>query len=131
MIDTSALVAALVFDHEHHVVARSHLRADARIPAIVLCETYAQLRRTFRQPAAKALALLRTWQQRPDLVLDTSPEATVRVLGRAVELDLGGNIHDALVAQVCLDHGVGMVTLDRRQHTIALAIGTSSTYLLA
>lgn len=130
MIDTSALVAALVADHEHHAVARSHLRTDALVPAIVLSETYAQFRRTFRQPAHVALSLLRPWQERADLILGTSAEATARVLARVVELDLAGNIHDALVAQVCLDHGVGLVTLDRRQHAIALALGTDSTYLL-
>lgn len=48
-----------------------------------------------------------------------------------MSLDLAGNIHDALVARVCHDHGVGLVTLDRRQHPIALALGAESTYLLA
>jgi predicted nucleic acid-binding protein len=130
VIDTSAMIAALVADHEHHGLARPHLRADVHVAAIVLAETFAQLRRTFRQPAAVAMRMLEPWHRRPDLVLGTSPEATVRVLRRAAELDLGGNIHDALVAQVCRDHGVEMVTLDRRQHAIALALGASSNYLL-
>src|SRR5258706_129102 len=39
MMDTSALVAALVADHEHHALARPHLRADGSLPAIVLAAT--------------------------------------------------------------------------------------------
>lgn len=131
MIDTSALVAALIADHEHHPLARPQLGPDLIVPAIVLAETFAQLRRTFRQPADVASAVLRPWTVEPDRVLGTSADSLTRVLSRAVELDLGGNVHDALVAQVCLDHGVGLITLDRRQHTIALALGAASTYLLA
>ena len=58
MIDTSALVAALVSSHEHHAQACPHLRTNARVPTIVLAETYAQLRRTFAQSAEAATALL-------------------------------------------------------------------------
>jgi predicted nucleic acid-binding protein len=48
-----------------------------------------------------------------------------------VELNLGGDVHDALVAQTCIDHGTALVTLDRRQHRVALALGAQSTYLLS
>ncbi len=64
-------------------------------------------------------------------VLGTSAHVTATTLARAIELDLGGNIHDALTAACCAEAGVGLVTLDRRQHTIALAFGVESTYLLA
>jgi predicted nucleic acid-binding protein len=131
VIDTSALVAALIQDHEHHDLARPHLRTADVVPAIVLAETYAQLRRTFRQPAAVAASVLTPWSTAAGRILATSGTATVAVLARAVELDLGGNIHDALIAQVCRHHGVPLVTLDRRQHTVALALGVESTYLLA
>ncbi|MBS1848826.1 MAG: hypothetical protein JST73_11165 [Actinobacteria bacterium] len=60
----------------------------------------------------------------------TSTAASV-VSGRARELDLGGNVHDALIAQVCREHGVGLLTADVRQHRLALALGVASTYLLA
>lgn len=131
MIDTSAMVAALVSNHEHHALARPHLTATARIPAIVLAETYAQLRRTFAQPAEAAATLLAPWATASRRVLGTSARVTARTFSRAVELDLGGNIHDALVAACCADADVSLVTLDRRQHTIALAFGVASTYLLA
>ncbi len=124
-------MAALVVDHEHHGRARAHLSPRTRVPAMVLAETFAQLRRTFGQPALVAAAVLETWTSSPARILATSGSTLASVLSRAVELDLGGNVHDALVAQVCLDHDVGLVTLDRRQHTLALALGTDSTYLLA
>lgn len=54
MIDTSVMVAALVTTREFHDVARPHLRSPSRVPAIVLAETYAQLRRTFAQPVEVA-----------------------------------------------------------------------------
>jgi predicted nucleic acid-binding protein len=129
--DTSALVAALVAEHEHHELAREHLRADGRIAAIVLAETFAQLRRTFAQPARAATMLLGPWIGDPDRVLPTSRAAVTATFARAAELDLGGSIHRALIAQVCREHHVPLVTLDSRQHQLALAIGTTSTYLLA
>lgn len=131
MIDTSALLAALVADHEHHGLTRPHLTADSRIPAIVLAETFSQLRRTFGQSAGVAAALVRPWAGNLSRVLPTTAEAMRTTFLRATELDLGGSIHDALIAQVCRDHDVGLVTLDGRQHRLALAVGASSTYLLA
>ncbi|MGQ0776351.1 MAG: type II toxin-antitoxin system VapC family toxin [Pseudonocardiales bacterium] len=130
-MDTSAMVAALVGDHQHHELARKYLRADGVIAAIVLAETFAQLRRTFAQPARAASALLAPWIGDPERVLPTSAAAVVTVFARAAELDLGGSIHDALIAQVCAEHDVSLVTLDARQHQLALALGTDSIYLLA
>ena len=67
--------------------------------------------------------------------MDTSAlvaaSAVAATFARARELDLGGNIHDALIAEVCRENGVGLLTLDVRQHRLALAFGTASTFLLA
>ena len=131
MIDTSAMVAALVEDHEHHAIARPHLRPETTVPAIVVAETFAQLRRTFGQTATVASALLAPWTLDLERLLPTTSAAVMTVLARASELDLGGNVHDALIAQVCLEHGVDLVTLDRRQHLVAEALGARSTFLLA
>ncbi|MGQ0742750.1 MAG: type II toxin-antitoxin system VapC family toxin [Acidimicrobiales bacterium] len=131
MMDTSALVAALVGEHQHHHLARPHLRADGRLPAIVLAETFSQLRRTFGQPALACVDLLAPWAADARRILPTTAAAVAAVFGRAAELDLGGNIHDALIAAVCVEHDVGLITLDSRQHRIALALGASSTFLLA
>lgn len=131
MMDTSALIAALVADHEHHDRARAHLRRELRLPVIVLAETFSQLRRTFRQTSSVAAAVLAPWTHDRGRMLATSARATSTVLGRAVELDLAGSIHDALIAEVCREHDVPLVTLDGRQHRLALALGAASTYLLA
>jgi len=131
VIDTSALIAALVSEHEHHRLARPHLAEVTRVPAIVLAETFSQLRRTFGQSAAVSAGLLRTWWEDERKILPTSASALVAVLSRAHELDLGGNVHDALIAQVCGEHRLGLVTVDARQHRLALALGVASTYLPA
>lgn len=129
-MDTTALVAALVADHEHHAVARAHLRPDAPMAAIVLAETFSQLRRTFAQPARSATTLLAPWTGAPSLVLPTSSAAVRDTFARATELDLAGSIHDALIARVHAEHDVDLVTLDARQHQIALVLGARSRYLL-
>ena len=97
----------------------------------MLAETYAQLRRTFGQPAEVASALLRAWTGDEKRVLPTSTSVIRNTFARVVELDIAGGIHDALIAQTCLEHRVGLVTLDRRQHQIALALGARSTYLVS
>jgi predicted nucleic acid-binding protein len=63
-------------------------------------------------------------------VLPTTAAAVSTTFARAVELDLGGNIHDALIAQVCIEHESSLVTLDGRRHRLALALGADSTCLL-
>lgn len=131
MIDTSALVAALISEHEHHELARPHLAGITRVPAIVLAETFSQLRRTFGQSAAVSAGLLAPWWEDERKILPTSAAALSTVLGRARELDLGGNVHDALIAQVCHENQVGLATVDTRQHRLALALGVDSTFLLA
>ncbi len=131
MIDTSAMLAALVSNHEHHAMARRYLSAETRVPAIVLAETYSQLRRTFAQPAEVAVALLRPWTTHDDRIVATTARVVAAVFARAVELDLAGGIHDALIAQTCIEHDLPMVTLDRGQHRVALSLGARSTYLLA
>jgi predicted nucleic acid-binding protein len=130
MMDTSALVAALVRGHEHHARARAELPAVVSLPVIVVAETYSILRRAFGQPARVAVELLAPWSNSAALI-PTSAKVMATALTRATELDLAGNIHDALIALACVEHGLPIVTLDSRQHQVALALGARSTYLLA
>lgn len=76
-------------------------------------------------------ALVAPWWTNPAQVLPTTATAISTVPARAIELDLAGNIHDALIAQVCREHDVGLVTLEVCRHRLALALGVDSTYLLA
>ncbi len=131
MIDTSAMVAALLTQHEHHALARRHLPKKGPIPAIVLAETFAQLRRTFSLTADASMAAIGFWALDPTRIAALPAEALPDVFGRAKALDLGGSIHDALIAKTCAHHKLTLATLDRRQHAIALAFGVKSTYLLS
>ena len=102
-----------------------------RVPAIVLVETFSQLRRTFGQPADLSARVLANWWADSKRVLPTTATALSVVLRRAGEMDIGGNVHDALIAQVCRENRSGLLTADGRQHRLALALGVDSTYLLA
>lgn len=130
MMDTSALVASLVRGHEHHARARAELPAAVSLPVIVVAETYSILRRAFGQSSRVAVELLAPWSNRSALI-PTSANVMATALARATELDLAGNIHDALIALACVEHDLPIVTLDARQHQVALALGARSTYLLA
>ena len=74
---------------------------------------------------------LASWWEDGEGILPTTASALHLVLGRAGELDLAGNVHDALIAAVCREYGLGLLTADGRQHRLALALGVDSTYLLA
>lgn len=130
MMDTSALVAALVRNHEHHAVARAHLADSPMMPVIVIAETFSILRRVFGQSARVAVEVLAPWSS-PDASIPTTSTVMAMALSRAGELDLAGNIHHALIALLSVEADASMVTLDARQHRIALALGARSTYLLA
>ena len=58
-----------------------------------------------------------------------SPRGYVELFGQSTQLRLGGNIHDAVIAKTAGEIGQELVTLDRRQHAIALALGVPATYL--
>lgn len=130
MIDTSVMVASLVRDHQFHELARPHVRAQTTVPAIVLAETYAQLRRTYGQSAAAASHLMRPWTSDEHRIGATSAKVVRDVFVRSIEMNLGGSIHDALIAATCGALGLPLVTLDRRQHALALAFGADSNLLL-
>lgn len=68
---------------------------------------------------------------RAELPAVVSLPVMATALARATELDLAGNIHDALIALACVEHDLPIVTLDARQHQVALALGVRSTDLLA
>jgi predicted nucleic acid-binding protein len=131
VIDTSAMLAGLLTQHEHHTLARPHLPKDGPVPAIVLAEAYAQLRRTFALTADAAMQALGFWALSTKRIAALPASGYADTFGQARALELGGNIHDALVAKTCAHHKLPLATLDRRQHAIAVAFGVDSTYLLA
>jgi predicted nucleic acid-binding protein len=133
VIDTSVMVAGLVANHEFHTIARPHVTAaaDGKVPGIVLAETWAALRRApWNLDARTVEAALAPWAD-ADRIVATPATAYAEVLRTGRSLNLGGNVHDLLIALTCRDHGLPLLTLDRRQSTLATGLaGLDSTLLL-
>lgn len=133
MIDTSVMVAGLVTNHEFHTIARPHViaAADGQVPGIVLAETWAALRRApWNLDARTVEAALAPWAD-ADRIVATPATAYAEALRTGRSLNLGGNVHDLLIALTCRDHGLPLLTLDRRQSTLAAGLaGLDSTLLL-
>ncbi|TVR28144.1 MAG: PIN domain-containing protein [Nitriliruptor sp.] len=132
MIDTSVMVAGLVTNHEFHALARSHVAAAARgqVPGIVLAETWAALRRApWNLDTRTVEAALAPWSDESRIVA-TFTSAYAEILRRGRPLNLGGNAHDLLIALTCRDHGLPLVTLDRRQAALAAELAGLDWQLL-
>lgn len=133
MIDTSVMIAGLVSNHQFHVLARPHLADAAKgsVPGIVVAETWAALRRApWHLDAATVGAALAPWAA-SERIAATPDAAYVEVLRTGHSLNLGGNVHDLLIAMTCREHDLPLTTLDRRQATLAEAIpGLQVTLLL-
>ena len=133
MIDTSVMVAGLVTNHEFHALARPHVAAAAhgRVPGVVLAETWAALRRAPWNLDARAVEVtLAPWSDEGRIVA-TPASAYTEVLRTGRSLNLGGNVHDLLIALTCRYHNLPLVTLDRRQSVLAAELaGLESTLLL-
>jgi predicted nucleic acid-binding protein len=132
MIDTSVLVAGLVTNHEFHVRARPYVVAAAagRVPGIVVAEAWAVLRRgPWNLDAATVQRALRPWSDTARLV--ATPEGIyAEALDRGGELNLGGNIHDAIIALTCARFELPLTTLDRRQARLASDLSLPAVTLL-
>lgn len=133
MIDTSVLVAGLVRSHEFHKVARPWVveAHDERLPGIVLAECWAVLRRApWNLDASVVETALRSWIP-AEQIIATPASAYAHALREGRTLNLGGNVHDLLIALTCAEHGGRLTTLDRRQAALAHTVpGLAVTSLL-
>ncbi|MGE0057976.1 MAG: PIN domain-containing protein [Dehalococcoidia bacterium] len=132
MIDTSVLVAGLIENHEFHAVARPAVvtAARGRIPGIVLAETWSVLRRApWNLDPATVQQALKPWTSE-ERIISTPAAAYVAVLREGRTLNLGGNIHDLLIAYTCAAAELPLATLDRRQAAMASTIPGLSVNLL-
>jgi predicted nucleic acid-binding protein len=133
VIDTSVLVAGLASNHEFHEAARPAVVAAAagRVPGIVLAEAWSVLRRApWNLDPATVEEALRPWIA-DDRIVPTPASAYAAVLRTGRSLNLGGNIHDLLIAHTCAVAGLPLITLDRRQASLARALpGLAVTLLL-
>jgi predicted nucleic acid-binding protein len=132
VIDTSVLVAGLVENHEFHPLARPYVAAAAegRVPGIVLVETWAVLRRgPWNLDAATVQQALAPWAT-SDRIAATPAEAYAEVLRVGRSLNLGGNVHDLLIAHTCVAFGLPLATFDRRQAALARTLPDLAVTLL-
>lgn len=132
MIDTSVMVAGLVTNHEFHALARPHVAAAAQgqVPGIVIAESWAALRRApWHLDARTVEAALSPWSD-PSRIVATQASAYAQALRSGRSLNLGGNVHDLLIALTCREHGLPLVTLDRRQADLATDVAGLDTTLL-
>lgn len=124
--DTSVLVPALVSWHEAHEESREALRGVGAIGAHVLLEAYSVLtrlpgsQRLDATLAADALAAL-PWD-----VIDLSAAARIPLIERFAEAGVsGGAVYDGVVGRTAREHGLTLVTRDRRAMRTYDALGVS------
>ncbi len=132
MIDTSVMVAGLVDNHEFHDLARPHVAqaAQGTVPGIVAAETLAALRRgPWNLGPELVEQLLAPWAS-SDRIAVTPADAYEYALRNGRTLNLGGSVHDLLIALTCAQHDLPLVTLDRRQATLARTLPDLAVTLL-
>lgn len=122
--DTSVLVAALAVWHDGHEASRRALSEVTAVPAHVLLECYSVLtrlphgQRIAPASAAAALAALR-WK-----VLDLPPDSTSALIAACAAGEIsGGATYDALVGTTAREHGLTLLTRDRRARKTYEALG--------
>ena len=122
--DTSVLVPALLSWHAHHPRAAAVLPSLSALPAHVLVETYSVLtrlpapHRVAPRDAARALAALCL-----EAVVPTG-QAHRDLITRVADLGIvGGAVHDALIGTTAREHGLTLVTADRRARRSYEAVG--------
>ena len=125
-VDTNILVYAHRRDHEWNTAATACMRTLAEgkaawaIPWPCVHEFYAVVTRpnVFNPPStvAQALNQLVAWSESPSLHMlgeSTHHFDTLKSLVTSAKL-VGGAIHDARIAAICMDHGVAELwTVDR------------------
>lgn len=122
--DSSLLVPALNARHRGHLAAQAAMAAVTAVPGHVLLETYSVLTRlapplrVAPQDAAAALAELATD------VIDLSPGLRRQLVVDCARQGIGGGaVYDALVAATAAEHGMVLLSRDRRARSTYDAIG--------
>lgn len=116
LADTSVAVALVVVDHEHHKATAGALRGRRiGIAGHAAFETFSVLTRLppplRRTPRAVSLLLARNFASPYFL----SPAAADQLLGKLPGMGIaGGAVYDALIAAAAAEHGLPLVTRDRR-----------------
>lgn len=116
LVDTSAAVALVVADHEGHEATFEALgQRRLGLAGHAAFETFSVLTRlpppACRTPAAVARVLAANFPATCHLSSHSAGELIARLAGEGIA---GGAVYDALVAATAAEHGVSLVTRDRR-----------------
>lgn len=125
LLDTSAAVALVLTDHDHHQAVYDHV--DGRrvgLAGHAAFETYSVLTRlpppSRRTPTSVARALHETFTA--SRYLSASASGTL-LDGMAAAGIAGGSVYDALVGATAIEHDRVLVTRDRRAIETYRALG--------
>jgi predicted nucleic acid-binding protein len=116
LLDTSAAVAVLVADHEHHRAAtRAVASRNAGLAGHAAFETFSVLTRlpppARRSPEIVERLLAADFPHTRFLSADGAASLFASLARRGIA---GGSVYDALVGAVALEHKSPLLTLDRR-----------------
>ncbi|MEI2638754.1 MAG: type II toxin-antitoxin system VapC family toxin [Microthrixaceae bacterium] len=125
LVDTSVAVALSLADHEHHRVAAKTLRGHRiGLAGHAAFETFSVLTRLpppGRRSPAMVEKMLRTNFPETRFL---SAKATKGLYGELAKGDIaGGAIYDALVGAVAREHGLKLISVDRRARETYRALG--------
>ncbi len=117
--------------HVHHERARRALDGEAStVIAHVLAETYSvatRLPEPFRASSSTMVALL---ESLPHDVVGLSSERVLPALRRMSKFGVsGGQTYDGLIAATAVEHGLTLITMDRRATTTYDAVGVDLRFL--
>jgi predicted nucleic acid-binding protein len=132
-VDTSVAIAALLADHESHDVAEGVLGLTTTTIAPVVAETYSVLTRLpapLRLDAAQAAAIVNVRLRSPRVALDADDYASLLERFAAAGVS-GGATYDGLIALTALEHGLELLSLDRRATRTYRALGVDFQLLSA
>ena len=116
LVDTRVAVALVVADHEHHGSVAAALQGRRLgLAGHAAFETFSVLTRLPPPARRTAQAVTRLLAAEFPMTRFLSPPAAEKLLGRLRELGLnGGSVYDALVAAAAEEHGLTLITRDRR-----------------
>jgi predicted nucleic acid-binding protein len=125
LVDTSVAIALSVADHEHHGVALDSL-AGRRLglSGHAAFETFSVLTR-LPPPARRPPAVVtRVMRENFPATRFLSARASGAFLARLADGEIaGGSVYDGLVGAVAAEHGLPLVTMDRRALEIYRVLG--------
>jgi predicted nucleic acid-binding protein len=124
-VDTSVAIAALLADHESHDLADDVLGQAGRTIAPVVAETYSVLTRLpapLRLDATNAAAIVKARLPSPHVALEGDDYASLLERLAAAQVS-GGATYDGLIALTALEHGLELLSLDRRAARTYRALG--------